>query len=172
MFHHIYHPPIISPFPKTLLYQIIYQLAFFLETSLPEASKPSALSGLCSQPTVSVSLWSFPSLSLRLALLLFGSQVFLSIKKYIYLLIWLLQVLFAAYRIFSVACDIWFPDQVPSPGSLAWEHGVSATGPPGKPLGSFSFLVLSFILHQHIFKKVPKRTGENFPECQHVLWYL
>ena len=30
------------------------------------------------------------------------------------------------------ACAIYFPDQGESPGSLHWEHGVLATGPPGK----------------------------------------
>ena len=33
-----------------------------------------------------------------------------------------------------VACRIWFPDQGSSPGHLHREHGVLATGPPGKPL--------------------------------------
>ena len=73
--------------------------------------QPPALSELSSQPTVSVSLWSFRSLSLKLALLLCGSQVFLSVKKiYIYL--------FGCSRSYlqyigslAVACEIWFPSQ-------------------------------------------------------------
>ena len=30
------------------------------------------------------------------------------------------------------ACGIWLPDQGSNPGALHWEHGVSATGRPGK----------------------------------------
>ena len=30
------------------------------------------------------------------------------------------------------ACGIQFPDQGANPGPLHWEHGVLATGPPGK----------------------------------------
>ena len=43
----------------------------------------------------------------------------------VYLLIWLSQVLVAA-------CGIKFLDQGLNPGRLHWEHGVLATGPPGK----------------------------------------
>ena len=42
-------------------------------------------------------------------------------------LIWLCQVLVVAY-------GSQFPDQGSNPGPLHWEHGVSATGPPGKSL--------------------------------------
>ena len=34
----------------------------------------------------------------------------------------------------SVACGIYFPDQGSNLGSLLWEHGVIATGQPGKSL--------------------------------------
>ena len=110
MSHHIYHPPIISPLPQTLLDNFPARLfpGHFTSGRL----QPPALSGLCSQPTVSVSLWSLPSLFLRLALLFSASRVFLSLKKYIYLFIWLCQVLFVAYRTFS--CGMW--DLVPCPG--------------------------------------------------------
>ena len=68
-----------------------------------------------------------------------------------YLLIWLHQVLVAACRVFSwsmwdllvVKCGhlvaargIQFPIQGSNPGTLHWEDGVSATGPPEKSLKS------------------------------------
>ena len=42
----------------------------------------------------------------------------------------------------SVACGIYFPDQGSNLGSLLWEHGVVATGPPGKSHISCVFLKL------------------------------
>ena len=42
----------------------------------------------------------------------------------------------------SVACGIYFPDQGLNLGSLLWEHGVVATGPPGKSSISGVFLKL------------------------------
>ena len=58
-----------------------------------------------------------------------GSLCFLIIKNIyiylIYLLVWLCQVLVAAY-------GIYFPDQGLNPDYLHGEHGVLATGPPGK----------------------------------------
>ena len=81
--------------------------------------------------------------------------------KNIYLFLWLYQVLVVAYRIFTVACRIFFFffffsvasceifncnmqtllcgtwDLVPWPGikprPLHWEHGVLVSRPPGKP---------------------------------------
>ena len=35
------------------------------------------------------------------------------------------------------ACGIYFPNQGPNSSPLRWEHGVLATGPPGKCLSSF-----------------------------------
>ena len=62
-----------------------------------------------------------------------------SLKKNIYLFIWLRWVLVATCRIFScsmrtLSCSMW--DLIPcwgiELGPLHWEHGVLATGPPGK----------------------------------------
>ena len=39
-----------------------------------------------------------------------------------------------ACELLFVACGIWFPAQESNPRPLLWEHGVLATGPPGKPL--------------------------------------
>ena len=44
--------------------------------------------------------------------------------------------LVAACGLPAVASGIKFPDQGLNPGPLPWEHGVSATGPPGKSLFS------------------------------------
>ena len=38
----------------------------------------------------------------------------------------------AAWELSVVAYGIKFPDQGSKPGPLHWEHGVLATGPPGK----------------------------------------
>ena len=108
VFHHNYHPPIISPFPQTLLYQIIYQFTFILETSFPEHSTLQLCLDSVTSPLHSSSPGGFPHS----------------------LLGW----------------HFYFLD-----------------------LRSFAFLVLSLILHQNIFKKVPKRTWESFSECLHVL---
>ena len=56
-------------------------------------------------------------------------------------LIWLYWVLVAA-------CAIWFPYQGWNPRPLHWEHGVLATGPPGKSFLDFLRLPLesSFFL--------------------------
>ena len=51
------------------------------------------------------------------------TSFFFFLKKFI----WLCQVL-------AVACEVSFPDQVLNLGSLHREHGVLATGPPGKSL--------------------------------------
>ena len=58
--------------------------------------------------------------------------------------IWLLRVLVIACGIFNLcfsmqalldaACGIQFPDQGSNPGPRHWQHGVLATGPPGKSL--------------------------------------
>ena len=50
--------------------------------------------------------------------------------KHFYLFIWLRQVLFATFRIFS--CGTWIPDQGLNPGPLRWEYRVLTNGPPGK----------------------------------------
>ena len=60
---------------------------------------------------------------------------YLLIKKILFLFIWLLWAFVAAY-------GIQFPNQGSNPGSLHWEHGVLATGPPGKSL-LFLFVCLS-----------------------------
>ena len=39
---------------------------------------------------------------------------------------------FSCSDLFVVACGIQFPDQGLNLGPLHWEHGVLATGPPGK----------------------------------------
>ena len=46
--------------------------------------------------------------------------------------------LVAACKLLVTACGIYFPDRGSNPGPLHWEHGVSATGPPGKSLSSHS----------------------------------
>ena len=46
---------------------------------------------------------------------------------------WISPIFVGAYGIFA-AQGIWFPDQGLSLGPLHWEHGVLATGPPGKSL--------------------------------------
>ena len=42
--------------------------------------------------------------------------------------------LFGHIRSLGAAYEIWFPDQGLNPDPLRWEHGVLATGPPGKSL--------------------------------------
>ena len=52
----------------------------------------------------------------------------------------------------------WFPDQGSNPGLLRREQGVSAPGPPGKPL---TFLLLSLSLHHcQRMQSVPYRFFE------------
>ena len=53
-----------------------------------------------------------------------------------YLFIWRCWVSAVALRTFTAACGIWLPDQALNGGPLRGECGVSATGPPGKPLHS------------------------------------
>ena len=45
-----------------------------------------------------------------------------------------------ACELLVAARGIQLPDQEPNPGPLYWEHGVSATGPPGKLLPHVSQL--------------------------------
>jgi len=46
--------------------------------------------------------------------------------------IWLCRALVAVRGVSAVACGLWIPDQESNSGLLHWEHGVVATGPPGK----------------------------------------
>ena len=57
------------------------------------------------------------------------------IKKVIYLLDYGGSWLWHAGSLVA-ACGIEFPDLALNPGPLHWEHGVLATGPPGKSLVS------------------------------------
>ena len=47
-----------------------------------------------------------------------------------------------ACKLLVPACGIWFPGQGLVPGPLHWEHGVLATGPPGKSQVFFLFVCL------------------------------
>ena len=94
----------------------------------------------------------FPALSARTSVgpllpflggLPFQPALLLKIYTF-YLLIWLCQVLrpsvflrhagplVVAYDLLVVGCGIQFPDQGLNLGPLRWEHGILATGPPGK----------------------------------------
>ena len=68
-------------------------------------------------------------------------------KKTFYLFIWLCQVSAVAHRISDLHCGMW--DLVPwpgiNPGSPALEHGVLATGPPGRFLGVSGLRVYTLI---------------------------
>ena len=72
---------------------------------------------------------------------------------YMYLFIWLQQVLVATCAIFLVAaCGIQFPDQGQNLGPLHWEHKVLATGPLGKsPKIFLSCLQKNLHLHKHLY---------------------
>ena len=70
-----------------------------------------------------------------------STEIFLLKKIYIYIFIWLCQILVATHRTFScayellvMACGIQFPDQALNPGPLHWELRGLATGPPGRSL--------------------------------------
>ena len=72
---------------------------------------------------------------------IFLNFIFISLKIFIHLFIWLCPVLVAVRAIFTyvaackllfVAYGIQFPDQGLFPGPLHWKCGVLATGPPGK----------------------------------------
>ena len=43
--------------------------------------------------------------------------------------------LVASCELLGAASGIWFPGQALNPGPLHWEHGVLASGPPGKSPG-------------------------------------
>ena len=47
-----------------------------------------------------------------------------------------------------VARGIWPPDQRGNPGPLHWDHGVSAPGPPGKPL--WAPFMVPFLAPHHL----------------------
>ena len=99
-----------------------------------------------------------------------------NIYIYIYLFIQAAQgVSVVACRIFTVACGIlqlWhvksqlqqaygiqLPDQGSNPGPPHWEHGVLATGPPGKSLCFFSIALCFFVSkHYHIHFWPTKRS--------------
>jgi len=49
------------------------------------------------------------------------------------------QVLVMARKLLVAACGIEFPHQRLNLSPLHWEHGVSATGPPGKSLWSLFY---------------------------------
>ena len=53
-------------------------------------------------------------------------------KIYVYLLVWLCQVLIVACKLIVAACGIKFPDQGLNSGPLYWKQGVCTTGPVGK----------------------------------------
>ena len=95
-------------------------------------------------PVIS-SLWAILNIATRVILLI----DWLIFYIYLYLLIWLHQVLPVTRGIFTLAwgtqelsvvacklliaaCSIQFPDQGSNPGPLHWECGVSTLGPPGK----------------------------------------
>ena len=48
----------------------------------------------------------------------------------------------------NVSCDLWdpFPDKGWNPGPLHWEHGVLATGPPGKSCEFLFYLMFCHLL--------------------------
>ena len=69
------------------------------------------------------------------------------LKIYIYLFIWLRQVLVAACELLVAACGIQFPNQGLNSGPLHWERAVLLTGPPGKSQ-RFFFLKRSLILYR------------------------
>ena len=61
------------------------------------------------------------------------------LKMFIYLSVpglscstWGSLILVAAFKFLVVACEVSFPDQGSNQSPLHWEHGVLATGPPGK----------------------------------------
>ena len=54
--------------------------------------------------------------------------------------LWHVVSLAEACKHLAVACGIEFPDQGSNPGPLPWEHGILATGLPGKSLGLEHYL--------------------------------
>ena len=58
-------------------------------------------------------------------------------------LLWHVGSLVVACKLLVAACGIRFPDQGSNPGSLHWECGVLAIGPPGKSLEWVSLLCFS-----------------------------
>ena len=57
-----------------------------------------------------------------------------------YSFIGLYQVSSVACELLVAACGIWYPNQGLNQGPLHWEHGVLATGPPGKSPLQYSCL--------------------------------
>ena len=55
-----------------------------------------------------------------------------TLKKYIFIYLFAPGFYLQHTNSLVVACGIQFPDQGSNPGPLHWEHGVPATGPPGK----------------------------------------
>lgn len=145
-------------------------MPFSLRLPLPEASNLQLC--LDSFPAYCVCLWSFLlTLSLVGTSIIWLSGFFLSIKKE--------RHLFGCARSYSqhigslvVACKIWFPDQGIKPRPAALRSWSLSLWTSKEAPQVFLFLGSSFILHQHIFKKSSKGTGENFPEYCHVLRYL
>ena len=84
--------------------------------------------------------------------------------KIFILFIWLHWVLVVVWAIFinmqtlAAACGIWFPDYGWNPGSLHWENGVLATGPPGKScralFNSFEYMQFS-VSHPTLYASPP-----------------
>ena len=60
------------------------------------------------------------------------------------------------------ACGIEFPEQGSHPDPLHWEHGVAASGPPGKSLPLLSRVIINLLL----CLKAPK-----FPSLFMIPWW-
>ena len=77
-----------------------------------------------------------PVLSITITVIITTTAVLLYFFLKMLYFTWLRWVLVVACRLLVVACGV--SDQGSHPGPLHWEHGVLATGPPGKFLQFFS----------------------------------
>ena len=73
---------------------------------------------------------------------------FIHLKKYLFLFTYLTvpSLSCSTQDLLVAACGI--PDQGPNPGSLHWELGGLATGPPGNSLDSFLMGLLAAVLRE------------------------
>ena len=141
--------------------------------------------GQCWQPPLLIRLWRqklIKTITLLDLVVKQKSNHFFKTFIFIYLFIWLLQVLVAAHRIFdlpavahgvfscsvqTLSCAMW--DRVPWPGikpsPLHWEGRLLATGPPsGKSLVQLHFWKILFLIDDWTLRMTHCNNNE-FPLC-------
>ena len=72
----------------------------------------------------------------------------------------------STWNLLVAVCGIQFPDQQSNPGPLQWEHGILATGPPGKSLFHL------FLMGQDFWGPHPPDLVALLWTCSHLAVFL